>query len=137
MIRLATLVSNSPSEVEDIVMDAFEETARRLDELRSPGAYLRTAVINGARRRYRTQSRRQSIIEGNLITLAPRESTEGPEYLADVLASLPERDHTILVLVYYLGMTPAEVAETLDLPPGTVRSAIHRSLARLRTEVSA
>lgn len=137
MIRLATLVSNSPSEVEDIVMDAFEETARRLDELRSPGAYLRTAVINGARRRYRTQSRRQSIIEGNLITLAPRESTEGPEYLADVLASLPERDHTILVLVYYLGMTPTEAAETLELPAGTVRSAIHRALARLRTEVSA
>ncbi len=137
MVRLARLVSNAPSEVEDIVMDAFEQTTRRLDDLVAPGAYLRTAVINGARRRYRNEQRRSSIIERNQLTLVSADLTGPTDYLGDILAALPEREHTIIVLVYYLGMTPTEAAQELGVPAGTIRSTVHRTLKKLRTQVIA
>jgi RNA polymerase sigma-70 factor (ECF subfamily) len=42
-------------------------------------------------------------------------------------------DHrAVLVLHYYLGLTLGEVAETLDIPPGTVGSRLHYAMRSLR-----
>lgn len=41
-------------------------------------------------------------------------------------------DRDILLLVAWAGLTPTEVAASLDLPPGTVRSRLHRARQRLR-----
>lgn len=136
MVRLARVISDRSADVEDIVMDAFEQTANRFGQLREPGGYLRTAVINGARRRYRNRKRRESIIKTNAPRLIERGSEPG-EYIADVLGRLPERERTVIVLVYYSGLTPTEVADILSCPAGTVRSILHRTLQRLRLEVSA
>ena len=49
MVRLAISLVDSPERAEEIVQDAFEKTLvawRRLDR---PGAYLRSAVVNGCR----------------------------------------------------------------------------------------
>lgn len=47
------------------------------------------------------------------------------------LARLPEEFRAVIVLRDQLGMDYAEIAETLDLAPGTVRSRIARGRARL------
>jgi len=137
MVRLARLVSDDPSEVEDIVMDAFEQTAKRIRQLDRPGAYLRTAVVNGARQRYRNRQRRFAILHRNQRELAIEEAGGELDYLGDLLGELPEREHTVIVLIYYARMTPTEVAQVLGCPPGTVRSLLHRTLARLREQVPA
>ena len=50
------------------------------------------------------------------------------------LASLPERDRTVLGLRFVLDWTIPEIARSLDAPEGTVKSRIHRALARLEHE---
>jgi RNA polymerase sigma-70 factor (ECF subfamily) len=51
--------------------------------------------------------------------------------LDDALAALPEEFAAPIVLHDQLGMDYAEIAETLDIPPGTVRSRIARGRSRL------
>ena len=52
--------------------------------------------------------------------------------LFDVLAQLPIRMRSALVLRYYQDLPENEIAELLGCAPGTVRSLIHRGLQRLR-----
>ena len=41
-----------------------------------------------------------------------------------------------MVLRYELQLTDAEIAETLNVPIGTVKSTLHRAIAHLREEIS-
>jgi RNA polymerase sigma-70 factor (ECF subfamily) len=49
-----------------------------------------------------------------------------------LVARLPERSRLIVILRFQEDLEPAEIAETLGIPLGTVKSNLHRSLALLR-----
>jgi RNA polymerase sigma factor (sigma-70 family) len=90
-------------------------------------------VVNGCRDvrrrlvRYRAREPR----------LAERAETwDAPDELSDAMAALPVRQRAVLVLRYYGGMSEAEIADTLNIRPGTVKSSIHRGLKRLRLELA-
>ncbi|MDA8384967.1 MAG: sigma-70 family RNA polymerase sigma factor [Actinomycetota bacterium] len=55
--------------------------------------------------------------------------------LVQALASLPEGEREVLLLVVWEQLTPAEVAVALGIPQGTARSRLHRALVALRTDV--
>lgn len=52
--------------------------------------------------------------------------------LAPALAGLSEPDRDVLLLTAWAGLTPAEVADALGIPAGTVRSRLHRVRRILR-----
>ncbi|QWF81505.1 hypothetical protein HUW46_04937 [Amycolatopsis sp. CA-230715] len=52
--------------------------------------------------------------------------------LAGALADLSEADRDTLLLVSWAGLEPAEAAEALGIPQGTVRSRLHRVRRQLR-----
>lgn len=136
MVALARVVSNDPAEVDDIVMDAFLETGRRFDGLTNPAGYLRTSVVNGARRRYRNSTTRSRIRGRYAPSIAHAAVPEVHEhYLDDILQSLPEAERTAIVLIYFSRATHAEVAEVMGCPIGTVKSHVHRALRKLRQQV--
>ena len=49
------------------------------------------------------------------------------------VAQLPARQRAVIVLRYYEGLSEAEIAEVLDIRPGTVKSQSAAAVARLRT----
>lgn len=53
------------------------------------------------------------------------------------LRRLSEAQRTILVLTYYLGLGPGDVAETLDIPVGTAKSRLHYAIEALRAALEA
>ena len=51
--------------------------------------------------------------------------------VARALADLPQRQREVTVLRYYLGLNVAEIAETLELHEGTVKTSLFRARAAL------
>ena len=130
MVRLATLMTGSQHVAEELVMDAFARVAPRIDELDRPGAYLRTSVVNAARSHQRQRRRRaRHRLEPVAVAVHDPEIDE----LWSRLSQLRPDERACVVLRYYDDLPLAEIAELLELPLGTVKSHIHRSLATLRT----
>ena len=130
MVRLAYTLVGSNAEAEDLVQDSFVDVARRLDEIRKPGAYLRSAVVS----RCRSALRRRRV-----MSMHPPEPPAGladsAGELWDVLGKLPEDQRIAVVLRYYGGYKASEIAKIVDMPGATVRSHLRRGLAALRREL--
>jgi RNA polymerase sigma-70 factor (ECF subfamily) len=52
--------------------------------------------------------------------------------LAEAYGRLPPEQRAVVVLHYYVGLPLDEVAATLSVPPGTVRSRLHTALRSMR-----
>ena len=61
---------------------------------------------------------------------------ETGERLAAALRVLPERQRAVVVLRHYQDMSLEEIASTLGLALGTVKSSLHRAVHRLRERLS-
>jgi RNA polymerase sigma-70 factor (sigma-E family) len=131
MVRLAYTLVDTRQQAEEVVQDSFAAVYERFHRLDNPEAYLRVTVLNGCRRvlRRRMLSRRQPV--------PPSEDTQlGASHVVDAIRRLPHRQRSMVVLRYDLQLTDREIAETLGVPIGTVKSTIHRALAELRKELS-
>jgi RNA polymerase sigma factor (sigma-70 family) len=62
--------------------------------------------------------------------------TRLPEDVQAALAALPDDFRAAVVLCDVVGLDYAEIADSLAIPPGTVRSRIHRGRALLRKALS-
>ena len=130
MVRLAfTLVGNN-AEAEEVVQDSFAEIHRRRDEVRRPGAYLRTTVVL----RCRTLLRRRRVMQLHPPE-PPGDLPAEDAVLWDVLHQLSEDQRTAVVLRYYGCYRASEIAKIMDMPAATVRSHLKRGLAVLRKEL--
>ncbi|MEM9712837.1 MAG: sigma-70 family RNA polymerase sigma factor, partial [Actinomycetota bacterium] len=56
----------------------------------------------------------------------------GADEMLDAIAALPPKRRAAVVLRYYGGLDEREIAETLGVRRGTVKSLLHRGLAELR-----
>jgi len=136
LVRLASLLVDDVGRCEEIVQDAFVKVWRRPPDLsgqdRLP-AYLRSAVLNGAR----SHLRRRSVERRHLRAVAlPGEAPEARLAADDhrvltALRSLPTRQREVLALRYYLDLSEAEIADTLGISAGAVKTHAHRGLATL------
>jgi RNA polymerase sigma-70 factor (sigma-E family) len=138
LVRLAALMVGDLATAEDVVQDAFERLHRSWRRLREPAsglAYARSSVLNGCR----SVQRRSAIARRYAPRLADPAGhhPDAATVLADqgealaALRLLPRRQREVLVLRYYVGLEPAEIAATLQISGSSVRSMMSRGLARL------
>jgi RNA polymerase sigma factor (sigma-70 family) len=130
MVRLATALVDADDQAEEVVQEAFAQLYLRYGTVANPGAYARMCVLNGCRKvlRRRRLLRHQP---------APTEEHSGLgfNHVLDTVRALPAKQRNAIVLRYELQLSDQEIADTLGMPIGTVKSTLHRALARLRTEV--
>jgi RNA polymerase sigma factor (sigma-70 family) len=131
MVRLATFLVGSQPAAEDLVSDTFERLAKLAARPDDPPRYLRTSVVNACR----SHHRRLKTERAHRFALL-QDSQDKPRELTDVLARLPERQRTAVVLRYYLDLPESEIASILRCRPGTVRSIVQRALAKLKKELT-
>jgi RNA polymerase sigma-70 factor (sigma-E family) len=141
LVRTAVLLVDDVGLAEDVVQEAFIALHRHQLNLRDVGAavgYLHTSVVNGARSqlRRRVTSRRYLATLGDRVpTVDGADSavivTEQHQELMAVLKRLPRRQREVLVLRYWAHLSEVEIAQTLGISVGTVKSSASRGLDAL------
>jgi RNA polymerase sigma-70 factor (sigma-E family) len=140
LIRLAIVMLGDRPAAEDVVQEAFCGLYRRWGQLDDPGnalRYVRSAVLNGCRSALRRLSRESRSAQPDRSL----ETSESAEALALVnaehravlsaLRRLPARQREALVLRFYLDLPEPEIARSMGVSPGTVKSTTSRALAAL------
>jgi RNA polymerase sigma-70 factor (sigma-E family) len=142
LVRLAVLLLRDQGLAEDVVQDSFIAVHRRWDRIdaaKAP-AYLRQTVVNRSRSALRhravvTRHRPDPLPDG-----APADAsllqTERRATVLDALATLPPRQREVLALRYYLDLSEADIAATLGISRGAVKSHASRGVATLRERLS-
>jgi RNA polymerase sigma-70 factor (sigma-E family) len=134
LVRLATLLVDRVDIAEELVQDAFAAGYRQWPRLDNPGAFIRTAVVNRARSelRHRGVRQRRSLA---VVRDGPTPGAAPGDHIRDVIAHLPERQRTVVVLRFYEDLPLHEIAALMGIRTGTVKSQLHRALAALRKEI--
>ena len=139
LIRLAVVMLGDRPAAEDAVQEAFCGLYRRWHHLADPAkalTYVRSSVINGCRTVLRRRRRRAGpdASTGD----PPGESAEALALIGEehrqVLAAirrLPARQREVLVLRFYLDLDEEEIAASMRISRGTVKSTTSRALAAL------
>jgi RNA polymerase sigma-70 factor (sigma-E family) len=135
MIRLAVLLVDEQALAEDVVQDAFANLHShwgRLNDHHAAIGYLRRSVINGARSALRRRRTARAYVPPFAPYAPSAESSaliaeEHREVLAAVLR-LPHRQREVLVLRYWSDLAEAEIAHTLGISRGAVKSTASRGL---------
>ena len=110
---------------------------------RTAGAYLRQTVVNRARSVLRHRGVQSRYIAAHGGDPAPVEPGADQQALADerrkrvldAMRELPGRQREVLALRYYLDLSEADIAETLGISRGAVKSHASRGVAALREQL--
>jgi RNA polymerase sigma-70 factor (sigma-E family) len=139
LVRLAALLVDDVASAEDVVQDAFVALHRRSGSLRDPEAalaYLRASVVNLARsvlRRRQVARKHLKVAEPEATAAADHDVLVRDEHRAALAAvrALPRHQREVLVLRYWSGLSEREIAQTLGISAGSVKSAASRGMATL------
>lgn len=143
LLRLAVLIVRDQHTAEDVVQDVFTRLharGHRAAHLDQALVYLRAAVLNGCRSVLRREAlgRRLGGVRDWPYSRSTTGSAEQEAIRAEdrdevlkALAALPARRREVLVLRYYLNLSEAEIAATLGISAGTVKSTAARGIAAL------
>src|SRR4051794_4121234 len=131
LVRLAMVLVDSQEQAEEVVQDAFAALYLRYRLVTTPLAYIRASVLNGSRKVLRRR-----VLTRRLQSDPQADSEMVYNHVIDAVRRLSAKQRAAVVLRYELQLTDAEIAETLGVPIGTVKSTLHRALARLREEIT-
>jgi RNA polymerase sigma-70 factor (sigma-E family) len=142
LVRLAAMLVQDIPTAEELVQDSFvamhSAWARLADSDRAL-SYLRQSVVN----RSRSVLRHRAVVD----KLAPRIAPDMPgadqeqitrlerSTLVSALRTLPPRQREVLVLRYYADLSEAQIASTMGISRGAVKSHTARAMSSLRAEL--
>jgi RNA polymerase sigma-70 factor (ECF subfamily) len=142
--RAAYLVLHDAPEAEDAAQDAFVKAYRALHRFRtgSMRPWLLKIVMNESLNRLKSRKRRASAAE-RMARSEPAAWTldeavigrERAALLREALEALREQERHVIYLRYFLMLSEQELAEYLGCAPGTVKSRLHRAVAKLKEVV--
>jgi|SRR5690242_1967356 len=140
LLRYAAVLTGDRDLAQDVVQDAMVRAHarwRRIGRMDRPELYVRRMVTTQflSWRRRGAVARTTLVSDGDALDRPVPDIATAAVDRDDVLrllATLPRRQRTVLVLRYYEGLTDAEIAEVLDCAQGTVRGYIARAMAALR-----
>ena len=139
LVRLAAMLVRDTSTAEEVVQDSFvamHHGWHRLKDTEKALAYLRQAVVNKSR----SVLRHRAVVERNVQNAPPdMPSAEHGAFLRlersaviAALRDLPRRQREAIVLRFYADLSEAEIADTMGISRGAVKSHTSRGMAALR-----
>ncbi|WP_230686867.1 SigE family RNA polymerase sigma factor [Catellatospora vulcania] len=139
LLRVAYLLTGDHGLAEDLLQTALARSWsawRRLDG--NPEPYVRQVLLNTYnswwRRRWNGERPTEMLPER--ARPAPQSSVDERDEVWRALSRLSRQQRTVLVLRYFEDLSEAEIAQTLHISPGAVKSHASKGLARLRLDPS-
>jgi RNA polymerase sigma factor (sigma-70 family) len=137
LARLAYLLCGNGTEAEDAVAETFARVWHRVSvsELDDIRPYLRRTLVNLLSRQHRRRSsERQAVVRHGapLVTADMATAVTSRRDVVEALLTLPMGLRAVVVLRYYADASEEEIAETLRIPRGTVKSRAAKALELLR-----
>ena len=125
----------------DTVQETFIDLLHRFPgfELRARMTTFLYPIVTHKARQAARKTRRENVTDNAPEQTNPNQRTpdtpaERREALDALLADLPDAQREVLLMRYVDQMSQDEIAEALDIPPGTVKSRLHHALRRLRED---
>ena len=131
LVRLATAITFERELAEEVVQDAFAGLQRHRRRVDRPDGYLQRSVVNLS-----VKALRRRRVAGSYVSSPPL--TTGIPDIDEtwiVVCRLPAKQRAVVALRYWEDLSEADIAAVLGWPAGTVKSTLHRALARLRKEL--
>jgi RNA polymerase sigma-70 factor (ECF subfamily) len=135
-----------PDDADDAAQQVFLVFSRRLSDV-EPGserAFLFRTAVHVASKAHRSRRRRPE--DANETCADSAGDAPGPDELVEqrraremldgILDEMPDELKAVLVLFEIEGFTMSEIADALELPPGTVASRLRRARAELEVRVT-
>jgi RNA polymerase sigma-70 factor (ECF subfamily) len=146
LFRIARSLCKCNSDAEDVVQDALLAAYRgiaKFDGRSSLKTWLARIVMKRSISAWRKNKRHRSAValepihepaggESRSMRMSGTAAVDQRLDLASVLPELADEYREVFVLREIQGMSYAEIAQTLDIPPGTVDSRLHRARGELR-----
>ena len=109
------------------------------ESVRDPGAYLfaatRSAAMDLVRRNERLKQREAAAVPSTALFVSPIESVERREAIEAALARLQRDQCEVLVMKIWGGLTFAQIAAVLSIPPNTAASRYRYALEFMRDQL--
>jgi RNA polymerase sigma-70 factor (ECF subfamily) len=143
LYRMARLILRDGDRAEDAVQEALVRAWRELPRLRDPArceAWLRRMVVNACYDEGRRVRRRAEV---SLVGVSEIHAGDGigsfieSERIAHAFRRLPLEQRAVLVLHHRMGLSHPEIAESLGIPLGTVKSRLRRAHDTMRAGLDA
>jgi len=139
LVRLAVLLVRDVATAEEVVQDSFvamHSASRRLRDSDKALSYLRQSVVN----RSRSVLRHRVVVDRNAPKPAPDmpSAEQGALSLLErsaviaALRTLPLRQREALVLKFYADLSEAQIAASMGISQGAVKSHTARGMASMR-----
>ncbi|MFC4913142.1 SigE family RNA polymerase sigma factor [Actinomadura gamaensis] len=144
LLRTAVFLVYDRHLAEDLLQVAYERVAKRWRRLADgdPEAYARRVLVNLAIDESKRRARRRDLPAGSVADLdriagrAPQPGgPPGDGELEEALRALPAQQRAVVVLRYWCDLGEREIADTLGISRGTVKSHTARAMTALRAHV--
>lgn len=134
LVRFAIAVAGDEQVAEDVVMEAFLRIEQSDTAIEDADAYIRRIIVNLSRSRFRRLRVERSFLERSHDR---QEHLEAPSErdlaVWECLQRLSARQRAVIALRYHEDLTDEQIAATLGISAGSVRTHLFRAIQRLRT----
>jgi RNA polymerase sigma-70 factor (sigma-E family) len=138
LFRTAYALTRNKDDAEDLVQSALVKGYSSWDRIcraDAPEAYMRRLLVNHFLSWQRRIRRRRPLLHTDPVYEHHDIGTTAVDErlaMVDAIKRLPLRQRAVVVLRYYEGLTEKEIADLMQVAPGTVKSQCNAAIARLR-----
>ena len=135
MLAFALRYLGNENDALDVVQEAWTAIIKGLHKLQSPSLFVPwmfRILTNKCIDRLRIKRINAQSLENVDLPSMPPETLDINESLNKAVEQLSDEYKTLVLLRFGQGLSTEQIAAILNIPEGTVRSRMHRTLVRLR-----
>lgn len=139
LVGALSLYCGDPDVAAEVAQEALVRVVRdwpKVQQMRSPGAWVHRVGMNLASSWYRRRGAERRAVEragAHLTDTAPDASDAAA--VRQAIAALPERQRRVIILRFFVGATVAEAAEALGATEQATAALTYRAVAQLRSQL--